>query len=207
MGSNLSPKEEILSTASFAKATGTCLLMRSSCPFKRTFSIVRQLSICQTVLRCFKTKSESFECTCGTKDASYITISTLPIPIEIWATGGGFKKKRGRRDSTWPSGVQGSPSLHMAVCDEWPRVKELWIIDLIKLQMLKIRCLWREKWLVFKQNHQKILHQHFQAQRYYYPQPQPPPKFKQKTSDSSTWACVLGSLLKEINFIQHIRKF
>lgn len=101
----------------------------------------------------------------------------FPSPTEILATGGLIYKEKG---ITWPSGAQGNPPLHVAVCDECACVKELWIIDLIKLQMLKIQCLWRVKWLVFKQNIQKILHQHFQQQKYHWPQPRPPPKFKQK---------------------------
>lgn len=66
-----------------ANAPRTCLLIRSSCPFLSWGS-----SICQTFLPWFKTKFASFECPYGTKDASYITISSFPNPIEISATGG-----------------------------------------------------------------------------------------------------------------------
>lgn len=46
--SNLSLEEEIFSTISFANATRTCLVIKSSCPFKRTFSIMRQLYLSES---------------------------------------------------------------------------------------------------------------------------------------------------------------
>lgn len=131
--SHLSLKKVILSTVSLANATRTCLVRRSSSHFQCAFSVMRQLYL-------------SVSSSLFWNKIFFHLSSTLwnDSPHSHWSLGHWWSDLRRKGDSL-PSGVQGNPSLHIAVSEEWPCVKELWIIDLIKVQMLRIQCLLGEK--------------------------------------------------------------
>lgn len=130
-----------------------------------------------TVLPSIEPRSASFEHPYGTKEETYITISTLPTP-EIRATAD--LRRKGDHLPLWSTG---NPSLHMAVCEEWPRVKEYEIIRFHKITRAeKYNISWERSGLCSSRSRKSFLNISKNRHTSYLPQPQPPPEFKKQTS-------------------------
>lgn len=133
-----------------------------------------------TVLPSFEPRSASFEHPYGTKEETYITISTLPTtprnPGHCWSD----LRRKGDHLPLWSPG---NPSLHMAVCEEWPCVKEYEIIRFHKITRAeKYNISWERSGLCSSRSRKSFLNISKNRHISYLPQPRPPPEFKKQTS-------------------------